>query len=202
MAPRKGSKLAVDRSEDIAGQRFGMLVAVRQVDKTANGTWRWLCACDCGAMATPTIVNLKRSTTSCGCIKGKQGTHQMTLSRTYRSWRSMKARCTNPKNPDWHNYGGRGITYDPVWESFERFYADMGDRPAGKTLDRERVNEGYSKANCRWATPREQSLNRRCSRTRVEAAEGAVRAFMEATTPEALEAARQLGAKVLTEIRT
>lgn len=47
--------------------------------------------------------------------------------------------------------------------SFERFLADMGEKPKGKTLDRIDNNRGYEPGNCRWATPKEQSLN--CRRT-------------------------------------
>ena len=73
----------------------------------------------------------------------------------------MKARCTNENTAGAKNYIGRGISYDPSWNDFEAFLADMGDRPAGKTLDRRDNDLGYSKANCRWATPLEQRHNRR-----------------------------------------
>ncbi len=80
---------------------------------------------------------------------------------TYRSWEGMKARCRNLSDPI---YGGRGITYDPRWASFEAFVADMGDRPEGTTLERRDNALGYTKANCAWATAREQTLNRSITR--------------------------------------
>lgn len=73
----------------------------------------------------------------------------------------MKGRCTDPKAPNWANYGGRGITFDPAWASFEKFLADMGEAPTGLTLDRKDNNGNYEKSNCRWATMKEQHRNKR-----------------------------------------
>lgn len=81
--------------------------------------------------------------------------------REYKSWNAMKQRCNNPKNPQYKDYGGRGITYVDKWESFKGFYEDMGKRPEGTTLDRIDVDKNYCKENCRWATRKQQQHNQR-----------------------------------------
>jgi hypothetical protein len=76
----------------------------------------------------------------------------------------MVQRCTNPNNPGWKYYGGRGIFIeDPRWLLFENFLADMGEPPPDLTLDRRDNERGYCKDNCRWATRIEQRNNRRDS---------------------------------------
>lgn len=75
-------------------------------------------------------------------------------------WVDMWRRCTDPMRDDFMRYGGKGITVDPAWGSFETFLSDMGLRPKGRSLDRIDGNLGYSKANCRWATKEQQDWNR------------------------------------------
>jgi len=82
-------------------------------------------------------------------------------SGAYRSWRSMKARCLNPRHPYWSRYGGRGIAIDPAWrDCFECFLRDVGPRPPGTSLDRIDNDGPYTAVNVRWATAEVQARNR------------------------------------------
>lgn len=88
--------------------------------------------------------------------------HGMSATRPYHIWQAMKTRCTNERQPNYRNYGARGIAYPPKWETFEGFWQDMSEGYADdKILDRIDNAKGYSKENCHWTTCKCNSRNKR-----------------------------------------
>lgn len=83
----------------------------------------------------------------------------------YGTWALMIVRCTVPGADGFKNYGGRGIKVCERWmNSFEAFIADVGERPAGYTLDRIDPNGNYEPNNCKWSSRSEQQRNTRRAR--------------------------------------
>lgn len=85
--------------------------------------------------------------------------HGMYGTPTYKSWSEMKGRCGNPKRPDYID-----VSYCEEWKDFKNFFADMGIRPEGTSLDRINPYGNYEPSNCRWADIITQENNRRNNR--------------------------------------
>jgi hypothetical protein len=167
---------------DLTGQNFGRLVVVRQAGKRVrpNGSTatKWLCICECGR---ETIVErfslISGKVQSCGCLRtellrARATTHGMSKAPEYRSFVAAKERCkpNHRQAKDYYDLGRRFL-----FSSFEEFIAEVGTMeearrkrglPPGTPLFLERIdNDGnYESGNVKWATRREQNLNRRTVR--------------------------------------
>jgi len=154
----------------LTGQKIGRWLVISQAP-SEKGISRWHCLCDCGTervVARGVLREKVNVVKSCGCWRSDRITaantkHGHVNTPTYRSWSSMMTRCNNKNFAQFKYWGGRGIKVCERWNDFANFLADMGERPAGKTLDRFPNNETghYEPGNCRWATPKEQVNNRR-----------------------------------------
>jgi len=154
-----------------SGDSFGRLNVMSDLsERRVENGWevdKYTCQCICGEIVKVCKFSLiKGYTKSCGCLrKGEKKwmhTHEMTDTRQYKIWGSMKVRCDVIENQAYPDYGGRGISYDPKWKRFESFWEDMQEGYLDTlTLERIDVNSGYCKENCRWATKKEQCRNKR-----------------------------------------
>lgn len=165
MAAMKRRHARPRRASIPIGSIFGRLT-VKQEVKRGRHSW-FICQCSCGNETTIQMNNLRPGgTKSCGCAVGTHGMAKRGQNRTptYSSWSHMITRCTNPNFHAFPRYGGRGISVHPEWMVFDRFLTDMGECPAGLTLERIDNDGDYKPGNCRWGTRPEQARNRSMTR--------------------------------------
>lgn len=182
---------------DLTGQRFGRLTVLSFVGTVGHNSF-WHCVCDCGNESDVSSHKLRTGhTTSCGCLHKemlaeRSTSHGLSKERLYKVYASMKSRCFNPNEAEYHRYGGRNITVCDEWvnsyEAFHNWAIESGyDENADMyecTLDRIDNDKDYSPDNCRWISIRQQN------RTRVEVEmtdlKGATKRFWSMTHAESV----------------
>ena len=172
------------------GDTFGKLRIVGEVEpyiRKGSGVRlrQFLCYCDCGDWTYALLCKLREGRKrSCGCLESTGGRprsefkkvrikkvkvkkerkkgHGMSKTRPYRIHRGLVRRIKDPKNKDYKHYGGRGLTMDKRWRTFEGFWEDMKEGYSDDLqIDRIDNEQGYYKWNCRWATPKQNARNSR-----------------------------------------
>lgn len=158
------------RIKDIRGKKFGRLTPIEYT--MHRDRMHWKCKCDCGKIAYVRNDDLNRKkVVSCGCFRNEQNrvaNLQHGLGRMeardaiYRAWDSMKRRCFNKNNANYHYYGGRGITVCDEWMDYIPFreWALNNGYKKKLTLDRIDPNGNYEPSNCRWADRTTQAYNK------------------------------------------
>jgi hypothetical protein len=87
----------------------------------------------------------------------------------------MIGRCTVTTDKDYPRWGGRGVTVCKPWFDYATFASDMGEPEGNCTLDRIDPYGGYTKDNCRWASPTQQARNIRVPKTNEAGVTGVIK---------------------------
>lgn len=150
------------------GKKISTLVVIEEIDgHLGNQRRKWLCMCNCGKtriVRADTLSAIKRGAIARSCYhvnRRKHERHGQSKTRTYKSWRSMIERCTNPHNISYKRYGAKGVTICNDWsKGFPAFLRDMGERPQNTSLGRIDGDKGYYPSNCKWQNNKEQVAER------------------------------------------
>ena len=155
--------------EENVGKTYGNFT-ILGLDSIRNSRSYWKVRCICGNEVVKRIDFIKKPRSSCGCVKSKQlrqklTTHGETKTNLYYTWKGVKSRTCGKEYKFNSSYVKRNIgMYEPWKESFELFkeYVSSLDHfgENGYSLDRIDNDKGYFPGNIRWATQKEQSLNR------------------------------------------
>jgi hypothetical protein len=164
----KQQRESFGKRNDLSGQRFGRLVASKDVGSSPHKIRMWLCKCDCGAESTVASSDLRSGhTRSCGCynidrIQERNFKHGSCFTRLHKTWTNMKSRCYTRSATRFSEYGGRGITVCKEWKddfSSFRLWAESTGYTEKMTIERREVNGNYVPDNCIWIPLPEQSRN-------------------------------------------
>lgn len=157
-----------NKRHEMIGKKFGKLTVLNEIG-IENHKRMWDCLCDCGnhkKVSTAHLIN--GSVKSCGCLVHETSyRHGLSHNPIYKTLSAMKQRCYNPNNPEYKNYGARGITICEEWidkeHGAERFveWSIKNGYKKGLSIDRINNNGNYEPSNCRWTTANIQMFNRR-----------------------------------------
>lgn len=164
----------LSRLINLVGKKFGRLTVLERVEKGSIHSY-WKCRCDCGNVIDVRGSCLReKQTKSCGCFRReassdrakRRQSHGLSKSKIWNVWQAIKMRCFNKNHFSYKNYGGRGITICEEWCNDIQSFFDYVSKlehfgEDGYSLDRINNDGNYEPGNVRWATAKEQAINRR-----------------------------------------
>jgi hypothetical protein len=137
----------------------------------------------CGTEFRANTYDINRGKTkSCGCYNKRRvsethKTHGLGHTRLYKTWRYIKRRTLNPKNKNYKDYGGRGITICDEWKNDVKSFYDWAmsngyEENKGLSIDRIDNDGNYEPSNCRWVTQTMQCRNQRIQKNNTSGYKG------------------------------
>jgi len=164
--------MTVGKIRNLKGKKFGRLTALHECGRDKRRYVLWRCKCECGNIVDlPSVVLIHGYTSSCGCLARdllteRNTKHGMSWHPLYIVWKGIKARCQNPNDLGYKNYGGRGICVCDEWQEFAPFmeWALANGYKQGLDLDRRNNDGDYSPDNCRFVTRTVNNRNKRTNR--------------------------------------
>ena len=137
----------------------------------------------CGSEFKSILDSVKRGKTkSCGCYQKRRmsethKTHGLGYTKLYKVWAGIKKRTLNPKNKQYNDYGGRGITICEEWKNdpiaFYNWAISNGyEENKGLSIDRIDNDGNYCPENCRWTTRVIQARNTRIPKNNTSGYKG------------------------------
>jgi hypothetical protein len=156
---------------DYTGRKIGKLTLINIVGKNHHNAYLWEFKCDCGEVGiiSSQLLNISTHHHSCGCNSKKGNNFRVQNHTLLKAHGSMLKRCYDKDDPNYHNYGGRGIMVCERWHDYDSFYDDViGSWKKGLQLDRTNNDGNYEPSNFRWVTPVQNSRNSRATKLNEE----------------------------------
>lgn len=156
------------RDYDLTGKKFNCFTVLRlSENKSKSNEYLWECKCDCGEIRYLTTQKVKKQE-SCGCKR--KTANNMSGTKLYNIWNSMKQRCYNPNDSVYKWYGGKGVSICKEWkDSFVEFqkWSYANGYKEGLSIERVNSNGNYEPSNCEWITRSENSTRSNIEMSRM-----------------------------------